>query len=807
MPHVKGVVVALATLSMVSPVIPQNVRGNGVIKSDTYFYGQSPPFYPTPEISGIGDWDEALSRAQALVSQMSLEEKVHLTGGQKNDTMSCGGYIPAINRLGFPGMCLQDGPAGVRAAEGVNGYPSSIHVGASWNKSLAYDRSYAMAGEFKKKGATVSLGPAIGPLGRITLGGRNWENYGVDPYISGIMVAETVKGIQDGGVISCTKHFIGNEQETNRNPQTDPRNKHTIESLSSNVDDKTMHEMYLWPFADAVHAGTASIMCSYQRMNNSYGCQNSKTMNGLLKTELGFQGFVLTDWTAHRSGAASALAGLDMAMPYGSEYWGSQLVEAVRNGTVPESRVEDMVTRILAAWYYSNQDDPSVPQVGAGLPSDFLSPHEVVDARVPEASTTLVEGAIQGHVLVKNVDKALPLTKPRMLAVYGYDAETPEKNNPLNGLNDWTIGFSSHDYRTVTCGFGPNGGECPYFPPIANGTLMGGGGSGAITPFYIDGPMQALAARARQDGTQLFWALQNSTATVPGATDACLVFINAFSSEGVDRSVLRDDYSDALVQNIASQCPNTIVVVHNAGNRLVEPWIDHPNVTAVVLAHLPGQDSGEAITQILHGDVSPSGKLPYTIAQNESDYGAVLHPTTPNPHGWDRYYPQDNFTEGVYIDYRAFDESDIEPRFEFGFGLTYTSFEYSNLKIQNTVDPSTLSALPVGHIIPGGHADLWDTIATVAADVTNTGDVVAAEVGQLYVTIPDRHQPMRQLRGFDKVAVRPGETKTLEFELRRRDLSVWDVVAQQWRLLTGSEYHLSVGASSRKLLLNGALSL
>lgn len=548
-------------------------------------------------------------------------------------------------------------------------------------------------------------------------------------------------------------------------------------------------------------------MCSYQRLNNSYGCQNSKLLNGLLKTELGFQGFVVTDWTAHRSGVASALAGLDMTMPYGSTFWGSQLVEAVRNGTVPESQVEDMVTRILAAWYYSHQDDPSVPPVGVGLPYDVLSSHELVDARDPEDTSTLMEGAIQGHVLVKNVDKALPLIKPRMLAVYGYDAKTPEKNNPSSGMGDWSLGFESNDHRTVICGFGPDGGKCPPFSPIANGTLMGGGGSSSISPFYVDSPLQALAARARKDETQLFWDVENSASSVPGSTDACLVFINAFSSEGVDRPSLRDDYSDAWVQNVASQCQNTIVVVHNAGIRLVDQWIDHPNITAVILAHLPGQNSGEAITQILYGDVSPNGKLPYTIARNESDYGAILEPVITTTNSWDRYYLQDNFTEGVYIDYRAFDEGDIKPRFEFGFGLTYTTFKYSNLKIENSVDLSTLSPFPDGDIIPGGHADLWDTIATVTADVTNTGDMPAAEVGQLYVTIPSDGQPMKQLRGFDKIMVRPGETKTFEFELRRRDLSVWDVAAQQWKLLIGSEYQLSVGASSRKLLLNGTLFL
>lgn len=705
-----------------------------------------------------------------------------------------------------------------------------------------------MAGEFRRKGVTVSLGaPVLGPLGRIALGGRNWEGFGVDPYLSGILGAQTVKGTQDGGIISCTKvqgvpvaldsaiyymlTVISIFLETSRKriairkqthePTTQLKHPHPtwmtrqcmkcicgplrmlfmLERLVS------VSHICFYVSASTCRRGLTSrpSVCSYERLNNSYACQNSKLLNGILKTELGFQGFVMTDWYGHRSGVASALSGLDMAMPLGSPFWGSELVESVLNGSVPESTLENMATRILASWYYSHQDDPSLPSVGVGLPADLLSPHEIVDVRDPKDATTLMEGAIQGHVLVKNVDKALPLRKPRMIAVFGYDAKTPEKYNPGTGKS-WDMGLESNDYETTACGYGNDGGKCPPFNPIANGTLMAGGGSGSITPSYLDSPLQSLARRARQDGTQLFWDVINSTSIVPGSTDACLVFINAVASEGVDRPNLRDDYSDGWVKNVASQCQNTIVVVHNAGIRLVDQWIDHPNVTATILAHLPGQDSGDALTQILYGDVSPSGKLPYTLARNESDYGAIYEPIARKANSWDRYYPQDNYTEGVYIDYRAFDENDIEPRFEFGFGLTYTTFKYSNLKIKNTVDPSSLSPLPVGDIIPGGHSDLWDTIATVTADVTNTGDVPAAEVGQLYVTIPGDGQPMRQLRGFDKVMVHPGETKTFEFELRRRDLSVWDLTAQQWRLLTGSEYKLSVGASSRQLLLNATLS-
>lgn len=546
-------------------------------------------------------------------------------------------------------------------------------------------------------------------------------------------------------------------------------------------------------------------MCAYQRLNNSYSCHNSKALNGLLKTELDFQGFVMSDWGAQHTGIASALAGLDMVMPSGNKYWGAKLIEAVRNGSVPESQITNMATRIMAAWYLSNQDDPSLPPVGAGIPADFERQHPVIDARDPHDESLLLEGAIQGHVLLKNVDNALPLTNPRILSIYGYDAKAPDSNFAQAGLNDWTLGLESHDSRTVVCGFASIGGDCPDFPPIAiNGTIISGGGSAAVTPVYISSPFQALEARARQDKTQLFWDFKGTEA-VNSEADACLVFINAASSEGVDRPALRDDYSDGLVLGIASRCNNTIVVIHNAGVRLIDQWIEHPNVTAVIFAHLPGQDSGEAITQILYGDVSPSGKLPYSLPRNESDYGSLLTPVTFTD--WDQLFPQDDFAEGVFIDYRAFDMKGIAPRFEFGYGMTYTTFKYSNLTIRWTVDPSDLSEYPEGPVIPGGNADLWENIAAVTAGITNTGQMEAAEIAQLYVQIPGEGQPLLELRGFDKVAVPPGETRTVDFNIRRRDLSTWDVAAQKWKLSVGAQYPVFVGSSSRKLLLNGTLYL
>lgn len=269
---------------------------------------------------------------------MTLEEKLNITSGYTNPANTCSGNTGSVPRLGWPGLCLQDAGNGVRAADLTNSYPSGIHVGASWDRNLTYRRGLEMGKEFRIKGVNIALGPVAGPLGRTALGGRNWEGFAVDPYLSGALNAETIKGIQEAGVMANLKHLIANEQETWRRPYND------TEAASSNIDDKTLHELYLWPFMDGVRAGAASVMCSYNRVNNSYGCQNSKLMNGLLKTELEFQGFVVSDWNARTGGIAGALAGLDMIMPNGTS-WAGNLTESVKNGTISEDRVTDMANR------------------------------------------------------------------------------------------------------------------------------------------------------------------------------------------------------------------------------------------------------------------------------------------------------------------------------------------------------------------------------------------------------------------------------------------------------------------------------
>ncbi|GLA28224.1 putative beta-glucosidase M [Aspergillus phoenicis ATCC 13157] len=760
-----------ALLSLLGGLALSSAAPTQNITSDAYFYGQSPAVYPSPEGTGTGSWASAYEKAKAFVAQLTDDEKVNLTAGVSSKT-GCSGFIAEIPRLNFTGLCVSDASNGLRGTDYVNGWSSGIHVGASWNRTLARDRAKYMGQEFHRKGVNLLLGPVVGPLGRVAEGGRNWEGFSNDPYLTGALVYETVQGVQSSGVGVSTKHYIGNEQETNRNPET--VNGVDVASVSSNIDDKTIHELYLWPFQDAVLAGSVAIMCSYERINNSYACQNSKTLNGLLKTELGFQGYVITDWGAQHGGIASANAGLDMVMPE-TTLWGSNLTTAIANGTMEASRLDDMATRIIATWYQLNQDT-DFPTPGVGMPASAQSEHQVVVGTAPDEKSTLLESAIEGHVLVKNTNNALPLQTPQLVSVFGYDAK----------LTD------SFDLASTVLGTSPL---------FQNYTLWVGGGSGSNSPAYVIAPLNAIQQQAYEDGTSVLWDVSAQDPEVDPTSEACLVFINSFATEGYDRSALTDDYSDTLVTNVASKCNNTIVVVHNAGIRLVYNWIDHENVTAVVLAHLPGQDTGHALVDILYGRANPSGKLPYTIAKQASDYGSLLHPSEPQtPYG---LFPQSDFSEGVYIDYRAFDKDNITPQFEFGFGLSYTTFAYSGLSIEKT-NETTSEYPPSAAIQEGGNPRLWDDLVTVTAEVQNSGSVDGAEVAQLYVGIPNG--PVRQLRGFDKVLISAGETAQVSFSLNRRDLSTWNVEAQQWQLQSGT-YQVYVGRSSRDLPLTGEFSI
>lgn len=429
---------------------------------------------------------------------------------------------------------------------------------------------------------------------------------------------------------------------------------------------------------------------------------------------------------------------------------------------------------IMATWYQLNQKE-TIPHPGIGMPSDINQPHQKIIGKSPDSKATLLQGAIEGHVLVKNTNNALPLKAPSLVSVFGYDAVGP---NHLEVALDWVSGD----------------------PAMQNSTLYVGGGSGANSAAYVDSPIDALNRQAYEDGTSIMWDFYSQDPDVDPTSDVCLVFVNSYATEGTDRPGLTDEFSDTLITNVATKCANTIVVIHNAGIRVVDNWIENANITAVIFAHLPGQDTGRSLVELLYGRTNPSGRLPYTVAKSPSDYGSILQPSQPT--GQYSLFPQSDFTEGQFIDYRAFDAKKIAPRFEFGFGLSYTTFDYSNLRVRKTNQP-TSQYPPSAAIVEGGNPHLWDELVTVTGTVKNTGSMDGLEVAQLYVGIPGG--PIRQLRGFEKVLIARGKSVAVSFSLTRRDLSNWDVVAQEWALQTGT-YQVYVGRSSRDLALTATFT-
>ncbi|KAI9434686.1 glycoside hydrolase family 3 protein [Lactarius indigo] len=644
-----------------------------------------------------------------------------------------------------------------------------------------------MGKEHVGKGVNIALGPMMN-LGRIAQGGRNWEGFGADPYLAGVGAYETILGMQSAGVQACAKHYINNEQEHNRTQS------------SSNVDDRTQHEIYAAPFLRSVMAGVASVMCSYNLVNGVYACENNSTLNGILKSEFGFQGFVMTDWTAAHS-TISVVAGLDMTMPgditpfSGTTHFGANLTAYVQDGTIPEARVDDMATRILAGWYLLGQDSASYPHTNfnAFHPLDEAA-NEHIDVQ-DDHDKVVREVGTASSVLLKNVNGALPLKKPRKLVLIGSDAGPARVAGPNK--------------------FSDQGG--------VDGILAMGWGSGAAWYSYLISPYEALQARARKDHTSFSWlfddfdlvgagdaAIQQDAAIVFLQSDSGEAYITVDGNEGDRNNLTAWHNGDELVKAVATQNNNTIVVVHSVGPLILEPWIDHPNVTAVVWAGLGGTETGNALVDILYGGVNPSGRLPYTIAKSPSDYSAQLVTGGTSDEIVDITY-----SEGLFIDYRHFDAANIAPRYEFGFGLSYTTFEYSSLSISSVAGGQGQDGAPEANWaagkpnpqVIGSSTALWLHLPafSVSFTVKNTGAVAGTEIPQVYLHFPaDAGEPPSVLRGFTDVDLRPGEARSVMITLSRYDLSIWDVVSQSWIRPAGT-YSLSVGASSRDFRLKGTI--
>ena len=692
---------------------------------------------------------------------MTLDDKIQMVSGiglfsPSNPNPGSAGAITANARLCIPALVMNDAGAGVGDTQALTtAFANGVSQASAWDPALVKEYGQVLADEALAKGVNVMLAPAVNVL-RNPLDGRGFEYAGEDPYLAGQTGAALIRGIQSRPVLATVKHYAANDQETNRN--TD----------SSDVDERTLQEIYLPAFDDAVKAGAASVMCSYNLVNGVHACQNKTLLTSILKGQFGFGGFVMSDWFATHSTVPEASAGMDMEMPGsgalgvdgagGTQYYGARLKTAVEQGQVPVARLDDMVRRIVLMMFQHGLFD-HVPAEGAQAAA--------TPATTPRSIALATSLAQRGSVLLKNSGGVLPLTGGgKRIAVIGSPADP------------------------------------------AGATLASQGYGSSHVPQYgykegVVSPLQSITARAARNGDVVSYAGSTNptaAAAVAGAADTAVVFVSDVSVEGKDRpdltaragtcnpltgtaspqlACLYDNTDqDALVAAVAKANPNTVVVLQN-GLPVSMPWL--PAVKGVVENWYPGQVDGDAITPLLFGDVNFSGKLPVTFPKSLADsplQTAAQYPGVPDANG----VPRSTYSERLLVGYRWYQAKGVAPLFSFGFGLSYTSFRYGKLSVT-----------------PHGSG------ARVSFTITNTGRRAGAEIGQLYVSFPPSSgEPPYQLKGFANVSLAPGQTRTVTLNLDQSAFSLWQTGTHSWAVQPGC-YRLSVGGSSDNLPLHAQL--
>jgi beta-glucosidase len=690
-------------------------------------------------------------RADELVKVMTLDQKISMLHQKLGDAVGsygAAGYVADIPSLCIPALVLSDAGSGLADEQtDATAYPAAIAQAAAWDPTIAHRLGASLGGEAFDKGVNVLLGPDVN-IARVPLNGRTSEAFGEDPYLAGQTAAAYIKGVQSRHVIATVKHYEANNQETDRG------------TINEQIGARTLAEIYQPAFRAAVRQGhVGAAMCSYNRVNGPYACQNRILLRRDLNHRMGFHGFVMSDWGATHSTVPSALHGLDLEMSIGQEpdpvsgggayggggtevfedYYGGPLKAAVQAGKVPMPVLDDMVHRILRSMFAIGLFDHPAPAEPSGYPAD-------VDT--PANQRTALQAAEAGTVLLKNHAGVLPLSgKDSTIALIGLDAGA---------------GAEAVDQA---------------------------GGSVHVVQPAITTPLTAIGARAARagdtvaynDGTDI-----QAAATLAKQSSVAVVYAGYAESEGSDRTSLGYDNgvceltcvsqpanSDALIAAVAKANPRTVVVL-NTGGPAAMPWLHQ--VAGVVEAWYPGEADGDAAAAVLFGDVNPSGKLPITFPRSLEQLPTRAARQYPGVNG-KAYY-----SEGLLVGYRWYDARRLRPLFPFGFGLSYTRFRLSDLQLQRS-----------------GAAEL------VRYRLTNVGSRAGSDVTQVYVRDPKAAgEPPQQLKGYRRVSLRPGQSRTVTVRLAASAFEQWDPRTSAWHTAAG-RYGIRVGDSSRHEPLHAGL--
>ncbi len=716
---------------------------------------QKPPAPTGPWMNTSLSPDE---RADLVLKEMTLDEKVALLHGvgmptddpvtPENAPSNRGvGYAVGVPRLGIPGIDMSDAAYGVRSS-GVNGrystaLPANVAAAASWDPDAAYEYGALIGRELRAQGFNMSLGGGVN-LTRDPRNGRTFEYLGEDPVLAGTLVARLIEGTQSAHVIGDIKHYALNDQESGRN------------SVNITISKRAARESDLLAFEIGISKGhPAAVMCSYNRVNGDFACENQYLLGELLKKDWQFPGFVLSDWGGTHSTEKASAAGLDNEEP-GSFFFSDKYKAAVQAGTIPATELDQHVHRILRSMF----------AVGV---VDFPRQRSVVDPFAGfETARKIEEGGI---VLLKNERATLPLDSAgiHMIAVIGSHSD---------------VGMIS-------------GGGSAQVDPIGGNAIMPAG-QGAThwleEIWFPTSPLKAIEARAPKAAVKYDPGTDPAAAAAAAkGADVAIVFAYQWASEGMDLKTLTLPHQqDDVIAAVAAANPRTIVVLET-GNPVTMPWVDAP--AAILETWFAGSDGANAVGNVLFGSVNPSGKLPNTFPRSEAD---LPHPTLTMPPPESEHFSgavsreqraaglppfQVAYDEGIKVGYKWYDAENKQVLFPFGYGLSYTTYSYSGLRV---TQGSTVQATFV---------------------LANTGAREGSEIAEVYAMLPSAAgEPFKRLVGFSKIKLDAKQRRTVTVDIDPKYLSIFDDAKDGWTLVPG-DYTILVGGSSKDLPLKATLSL